>query len=350
VFIGGSLIERGGHSPLEAMRFGKPIQSGPHVFNFEAAYRGLDEAQALSWTPDAGALAASTAAVLSDAAVARAQGAAAEALYRLHGGASERMVQAIAALLGPQAGDFRVHAGAGAGAGTGELRWFDRSVFDTMEELSFSPAHWQQRKAVIGRSQGRRTAFFVRHGTTSFVLRHYYRGGWVGKWIDDRFLAQPPARSRAMREFSLLRHMRGCDLPVPRPLAARYRREGWTYQADLIVERVPGSTDLARMLADGGSLSADRWRELGALIARFHRHGVDHADLNCRNILLDGQGRFWLIDFDKCSVRAPGPWREGNLARLLRSLEKERRLDARFGWHAPDWAHVMEGYGQARPA
>ena len=35
-FIGGSLVEVGGHNPIEAGALGLPIIAGPHVFNFEA--------------------------------------------------------------------------------------------------------------------------------------------------------------------------------------------------------------------------------------------------------------------------------------------------------------------------
>ncbi len=35
VFMGGSLVETGGHNPLEATAFGIPVVSGPHMFNFE---------------------------------------------------------------------------------------------------------------------------------------------------------------------------------------------------------------------------------------------------------------------------------------------------------------------------
>ena len=34
-FIGGSMIPFGGHNPLEAVRFGKPVIFGPHTFNFQ---------------------------------------------------------------------------------------------------------------------------------------------------------------------------------------------------------------------------------------------------------------------------------------------------------------------------
>ena len=40
-FVGGSLIERGGHNPLEPAAWGIPVFSGPHVFNFETIYQSL---------------------------------------------------------------------------------------------------------------------------------------------------------------------------------------------------------------------------------------------------------------------------------------------------------------------
>lgn len=44
-FIGGSLIERGGHNPLEASAYGIPVITGPHIFNFLHVYPELIEAK-----------------------------------------------------------------------------------------------------------------------------------------------------------------------------------------------------------------------------------------------------------------------------------------------------------------
>ena len=67
------------------------------------------------------------------------------------------------------------------------------------------------------------------------------------------------------------------------------------------------------------------WEAAGQLIARFHRAGLDHADLNAHNILFDGQGRGWFIDLDRraCAFPPP-PGAKRNLARLHRSLRKLR--------------------------
>lgn len=340
VFIGGSLIARGGHNPLEAMYFAKPIQSGRHVFNFAYAYQWLAAEQALHWVADVPSLLQSTAQLLNNTTLAQQQGSKAQALYQRHSGASQRMCQAIAAYLGEGINDFAVVAKDGG------LSWYQRQVFTVPAQLSFAPQHWQQQQAVIGQSQGRNTAWFVQHQEYKFVLRHYYRGGLIGKLVTDKFSYQNVLHSRAMQEYALLRQLRRYQLPVPRPLAAHYRQTGLHYQSDIIIELIPGARDLATLLATGETLSEVQWQQLGSLIARFHRHGVYHSDLNCHNILLDSEGCFWLIDFDKCALRAAGSWQQDNLARLLRSLHKERGLQPGFGWQPQQWQWLLQGYNR----
>ncbi len=51
-FVGGSLIERGGHNPLEPAALGLPILAGPHVFNFTEVNHNLETAGALFTVTD----------------------------------------------------------------------------------------------------------------------------------------------------------------------------------------------------------------------------------------------------------------------------------------------------------
>ncbi len=46
-FIGGSLVPRGGHNPLEAARFGVPVVMGPHYENFREIVDGMRAADAV---------------------------------------------------------------------------------------------------------------------------------------------------------------------------------------------------------------------------------------------------------------------------------------------------------------
>ncbi len=137
-------------------------------------------------------------------------------------------------------------------------------------------------------------------------------------------------------------HQQGLD--VPQPVAARVHRLGMFYRADLITLRIPDAHPLADLLGDA-ALPGNRWREIGAAIARLHACGILHADLNARNILLAGDGRVYLIDFDKAEQReAPGGWRQSNLARLRRSLDKFHAAGAPFHFEAPDWDSLLAGY------
>lgn len=57
-FIGGSLIERGGHNMLEPGALGKPILTGPYLFNFEEISELFFAANAMTKVTDADSLAA----------------------------------------------------------------------------------------------------------------------------------------------------------------------------------------------------------------------------------------------------------------------------------------------------
>ncbi|MDH1264172.1 lipid IV(A) 3-deoxy-D-manno-octulosonic acid transferase [Pseudomonas sp. GD03944] len=62
-FVGGSLVPNGGHNLLEPAALGKPVLSGPHLFNFQEIAAQLREAGALVEVDDAQALAAQIAAL-----------------------------------------------------------------------------------------------------------------------------------------------------------------------------------------------------------------------------------------------------------------------------------------------
>jgi 3-deoxy-D-manno-octulosonic acid kinase len=97
-------------------------------------------------------------------------------------------------------------------------------------------------------------------------------------------------------------------------------------------------------------LSLLAWIAIGRCLRRFHELGVCHADLNAHNILL-GNGtddeRVFLIDFDRGSLRKPGGfWKDDNLVRLRRSLEKITWGLPRERFTEDDWHGLLDGYQQ----
>jgi 3-deoxy-D-manno-octulosonic acid kinase len=203
----------------------------------------------------------------------------------------------------------------------------------------FDPQYWSARGELAAVSGGRGSAWFV----GGWVLRHYRRGGWAARISLDRYVWQGEDRVRAFVEWRLLQYLSERGLSVPKPVAARYQRTGVTYRCDLITERIVDAQSLSAALASA-PVPENTWRAVGAAIARFHRHGVDHADLNAHNILLDGNHGVTLIDFDRGRLRAPGAWAARNLQRLRRSLEKISRSLPAGRFTPAEWRQVSAGY------
>lgn len=199
---------------------------------------------------------------------------------------------------------------------------------------------------LTGEATGRAgaSALFFRYSGTDYVLRHYRRGGKMAPLLDDRYLWTATDNTRPWREWRLLARLVELGLPAPRPFAARVIRLGLFYRADIITVRFLGTSSLAQRLAVG-PLSNDAWREIGRVIARFHAACVWHADLNAHNVLLDSEGAVTLVDFDRARFRSIGTrWRRANLARLLRSLRKLKRLNTDFRFCDAYFDLVREGY------
>jgi 3-deoxy-D-manno-octulosonic acid kinase len=176
---------------------------------------------------------------------------------------------------------------------------------------------------------GRGNTFFLHLENHALVLRHYRRGGLARKLSSQRYVFTGLYRTRAMREFDILEKMYNMQLPVPKPFACRVENFKVTYEASIVTHQLPGNT-LAHQL-ESTTISDEHWKNIGTTIARFHKAGVYHADLNAHNIMLTDEGKVYLIDFDRAAFRpisanpASETWCLSNLDRLKRSLKKEAK-------------------------
>lgn len=221
---------------------------------------------------------------------------------------------------------------------------FDATRLPQPQPEWFDPAHWGKRAHAV-KDGGRGGAWFIDAPFGAAVLRHYLRGGMAARISRDRYVWQGERRTRSFAEFRLTDTLHRQGLPVALPLAASYRREGAFYRAAILVERLQGVETFAARIA--ASATDAPWEDTGRLIARFHHAGLDHADLNANNLLFCAAGKGWLIDFDRSQLRRPGDtWRQNNLARLLRSLQKLRGKRSRTQVEA-DFARLYEAYEAA---
>ncbi len=225
-----------------------------------------------------------------------------------------------------------------------------RMLYDTQRTGNFAPEffdpeYWRKHDAIEGSALGRGTTWFIRAGDGHFVLRHYRRGGLIAKFSKDRYWFSSEADTRSFAEWYLTYHLHRAGLPVPAPIAARYRREGSFYTADLITQRIDNSESLAQRLLQG-PLSLTQWIAVGRCLRRFHDAGVCHADLNAHNILLTPE-QVYLIDFDRGTLRKRGWWADTTLVRLYRSLEKVTLLAAPESFSDEDWHSLLAGYRES---
>ncbi len=228
---------------------------------------------------------------------------------------------------------------------TGGAMLYDASRAGNAVPAWFDPAYWAERNEIEGEARGRGTTHFVRSGRQHFVLRHYRRGGLMARLMGDRYFWRNESATRSFAEWQLLYHLHRAGLPVPAPIAARYRRHGFLYTADLITERMVDSVSLAEQLRRRG-IPILGWITIGRCIRAFHDLGVCHPDLNAHNILLVGDDLVYLIDFDRGSLRKPGLWCDSNLVRLRRSLEKITYKLPPEHFSEADWHGLLDGYRQ----
>jgi membrane-associated phospholipid phosphatase len=105
----------------------------------------------------------------------------------------------------------------------------------------------------------------------------------------------------------------------------------------LLVQRmIPGRSleEIDPAAVDDATLQAI-WVE----VARLHRAGIAHGDLGRHSVVVDDDGRPWLVDFDHATAAAPERLRQADLVELLVSLA------ASFG---PDraLAGAVEAFGR----
>jgi len=222
--------------------------------------------------------------------------------------------------------------------------FFQDELKDEITPEYFDGAYWQHNNAIIGSAFGRGITWFFKINNAEFVLRHYHRGGLIAKLIKDAYFYTGLKNTRAYQEFVVTQQLIDKNLPAPKPVAGQVIKQGIFYQADLITEKIAGAKDLVAVLKERALNDID-YQQIGTMIRRFHDVGLWHADLNTHNIILDGQGKWWLIDFDRCQFKpAADGWKQANLTRLKRSFVKEQAKDIAFQWQLSDWDLLLAGY------
>ncbi|WP_454442511.1 3-deoxy-D-manno-octulosonic acid kinase [Vibrio bathopelagicus] len=221
-----------------------------------------------------------------------------------------------------------------------QVIWFDESLISPqMVKQAFKVEYWQQQNKIIGSATGRGTTWFVELPSMQAALRHYRRGGLFGKLVADSYIYTGNESTRSYQEFELLNRLKESGVNVPSPIAARVVKNGLIYTADLLSEKIPNARDLVAILQEN-ALPKEMYQKIGREIRKMHAAQVNHTDLNIHNILIDEQGKVWIIDFDKCFQNQGENWKQDNWNRLLRSFKKEQ-IKRNIHWSPEEFNHMF---------
>jgi 3-deoxy-D-manno-octulosonic acid kinase len=179
------------------------------------------------------------------------------------------------------------------------------------------------------------------------VLRRYQHGGTLAGVTGSWFLGP----SRALKELEVTARAEASGAPVPHVLClALWPVFGPLWSALIGTREESQAEDLHEVLVTVEDPAARRrlLREVGAAIRKLHDAGVEHRDLQLRNILLrSGEERqIVVVDLDRARFHPhgtmPASRRAGNLGRLARSALKAGLWGTRIGRR--DLAALMGGY------
>ncbi|SFB78589.1 3-deoxy-D-manno-octulosonic acid kinase [Pseudoalteromonas denitrificans] len=208
----------------------------------------------------------------------------------------------------------------------------------------FQAQYWKNQNKIYAQKKGRASVWFFEQDNLKAVLRHYWRGGLIGKLLQDQYLYLGFKKTRVFQEFELLTQLHQQGLNVPVPVGAYIHKIGLIYRGDIITQAIQGAASLLDILKHR-ELTSNEITQVALCISTFHQQGVYHADLNINNILFNDEGEVFLIDFDRGELRTPqSNWQQANINRLERSFEKEKKRNKEFYWQTENWSFLKSEY------
>jgi len=155
------------------------------------------------------------------------------------------------------------------------------------------------------------------------VVKHYKRGGLIGRLIRRRYLKW--GKTRSQLEFELLLKAKNLGLNVPEPIAYAHRGR-LLYRAWLITREIKQPLSLARLSLTDEKRARRTMKSVIAQISRLIDHNLLHVDLHPGNVVVDQKDRVFLVDFDK------GQAYQGNKTKLRnRYINRWQRAVGKHG-------------------
>lgn len=161
------------------------------------------------------------------------------------------------------------------------------------------------------------------NGIGSVVIKHYRRGGLLRYFIKQRYLKL--GKTRAQIEFKLLQVVRNLGINAPEPVA--YAHRGCIfYRAWLVSRAIKHPLSLALLSLKDEKKTRQAMESVIGQISVLIQNGILHVDLHPGNIVVDGAGQIFIVDFDKGQIHHSSTEKLRNryLTRWQRAVTKHR--------------------------
>jgi 3-deoxy-D-manno-octulosonic acid kinase len=160
-------------------------------------------------------------------------------------------------------------------------------------------------------------------GIGSVVIKSYARGGWIRYLIKQRYLKL--GKTRAQIEFELLQVVRNLGINAPEPVV--YAHRGCIfYRAWLVSRAIKHPLSLALLSLKDEKKTRQAMESVIGQISLLIQNGILHVDLHPGNIVVDGAGQIFIVDFDKGQIHhgSREKLRNRYLTRWQRAVTKHR--------------------------
>lgn len=127
-------------------------------------------------------------------------------------------------------------------------------------------------------------------------IKHFRRGGPVRHFTTTRYIKW--WKTRPELEFDVLSAAMKAGVAVPKPVA-HIHRGALIYRGWLVTELIASHRSLASIGVNGGISLAPVMDQVVRSVRKLIEARICHVDLHPGNVLVDGDGRIYLIDFDK---------------------------------------------------
>jgi 3-deoxy-D-manno-octulosonic acid kinase len=134
------------------------------------------------------------------------------------------------------------------------------------------------------------------YGIGKVVIKHYIRGGIIGKFIKKKYIKIKNIRSES--EYIYLNQALSIGVNAPKPLIFAYKGR-FIYKAWLVTEYIQNSVSLIELIESDKKKAYNLLNYLNLSIKKLIENKIYHVDLHPGNVLIGEGGKVYLIDFDK---------------------------------------------------